>query len=400
MKKLLSILPILIVVAACDIRDNKDIVPNEQFVKIYDRNDFSAAVSSLDVEELPDGGFIVLGRRRVDAYDFLGTYLMKADELGEYVSENDLSNDYAHPIGELTYVNGSLFFFAMSPATLETFLLEINTDGVLVNETPIGLTYPQYAAFDNGNFILLSYDHESKESVLSIVGTDGSISQSARFTIGSGDEVEAPIISHFTRTGKPLPFFSGRMNSGMYYFNGYYNFTLSLVFTDLSGGDPNGVLQGQRSQGGVSSALNLTGNSFAVSRFNFGDNYILPQTDIETGGISSSSDLGGFTIPELVGDAPFVLKRITVNQQNYVIYASDTNNKQIVLYAYDETTGELKGTTYLGFSNPFELASFRTTADEGLIVAGTAFVSGRFPRISIYKLSNKDLVDLVSQVQE
>lgn len=395
----ISILLFTASIIGCDIQDNKDIVPDKQFVKVYDRNDFSSEISALDVENLPDGGYLVLGQRRVDTYDFLGTYLLKADDLGEFVSENDLSADYAHPVGELTYIDNSAYFFAMSPNNLETFLMQVDIDGNLVNAVGLGLTYPQYATYVDGSFILLSYDHESKESVMSLVAPDGSISQSARFSIGSGDDIDEPIISHFTRTGSRLPFFTGKTSGGTYYFNGYYNFTLSLVFTDLGSSDPEGVVQGQRSQGGLSSAMNISGNTFAVSRFNFGDNYILPQTTLETNGITSSTDLGGFNIPELINDAPFVLKRISVNQQNYIIYASDSRNKQIVLYAYDEASGELRGTTYLGFSNPFELASFRETEDEGLVVAGTSFVSGRFPRVSIYKLSKEDLESLVSQVK-
>lgn len=139
-----------------------------------------------------------------------------------------------------------------------------------------------------GNFILLSYDNFNKHSVLSVITPSGAITRSQGFKIGAGDAVEEPIIEHFLRTGNQIPFFAGKTSSGLYYFNGFYNYTLSIVFTDLNDDSPQGVVQGQQDDGGLSQAVELNGGKFALARFNFGDNYFLPNTALNTSGISST----------------------------------------------------------------------------------------------------------------
>ena len=49
------------------------------------------------------------------------------------------------------------------------------------------------------------------------------------------------------------------------------------------------------------------------------------------------------------------------------------------------------GSHYLGFSNPFEVASLIRTEDEGLLVCGTTYLAGRFPRICLFKLSKENV---------
>jgi hypothetical protein len=153
-----------------------------------------------------------------------------------------------------------------------------------------------------------------------------------------------------------------------------------------------GVVQGQQDDGGISQAVSLQGDKFALSRFNFGDNYYLPNSALSTTGISSSIDLGGNPLPELIANAPVKIKRITVGTKNILLYGSNTKSTQIVLYGYDEDNGEFIGSRYLGFSNPFEIAAIISTNDGGLAIAGTTYVAGRFPRICLFKLSSEEVI--------
>jgi hypothetical protein len=163
------------------------------------------------------------------------------------------------------------------------------------------------------------------------------------------------------------------------------------VFTNF-GDEPVGVVQGQQNDGGFSAVTPLTGNKFASSRFNFGDNFLLPNKELSTSGITSSTDLGGYSLPELVPNAKVRILRATVDGKNVLIYGSDTKSKQIGLLFYDESTGDFISSRYLGFSNPFEVASLEQTSDEGLAVCGTTYLAGRFPRICIFKLSKDQLI--------
>jgi hypothetical protein len=149
-------------------------------------------------------------------------------------------------------------------------------------------------------------------------------------------------------------------------------------------------VNGQQENGGFSAVYPLGGSKFAASRFNFGDNYFLPNVNVSTTGTSMSEFMGGNTLPELVSNAPVRIIKAVVKKKNVVVYASDTRSKQIGLFFYDEATGKFLGSRYLGFSNPFEVASVMQTTDNGLAVCGTTYLAGRFPRICIIKLSEEE----------
>jgi hypothetical protein len=137
--------------------------------------------------------------------------------------------------------------------------------------------------------------------------------------------------------------------------------------------------------------LPLGTGEFAASRFDFGENYFLPGVNLSTQGPTISSYLGGFVLPELIPDAPVRILRMTAGSRDVLLYASDTKSKQIGLFFYDGATGEFISSRYLGFSNPFEIASMIETRDEGIIVCGTTWLAGRFPRICLFKISKKQL---------
>ena len=137
-----------------------------------------------------------------------------------------------------------------------------------------------------------------------------------------------------------------------------------------------------------------SGGKYATARFNFGDNYFLPSVSLNSTGVTSIVDLGGNTLPELTPNAPVKIISAIIAAKEYLIYASNTRSRQIALFAYDQTTGEFKGSHYLGFSNPFEIASLIKTIDGGLAVCGTTYVAGRFPRICLFKLSAEQLSSL------
>jgi hypothetical protein len=358
------------------------------FNRTYDNNQFNASFYPIDLKQTPDGGYLVLGGRRIQDSNFSGIYIMKVNEYGDFISQLEVSNEFVNPIGPLLESNGNYYFFCMTAIGLQTQLFSIDAEGTLSEPVVIGGSYPAAAALDGNNFLLMSYDHFNKESVVSRITSTGSIIQSKSFSIGAGDAVEEPIINHFLRTGKPLPFLVGKTAAGLYYFNGLYNYTLSLVFTNLINDEPEGVVQGQQDDGGISQVVPLEGSKFALSRYNFGDNYFLPNATINTSGISSSTNLGGNILPELVANAPVMIYRAMINSSKITLYGSNTKSSQIALFAYNESNGNFIGSHYLGFSNPFEIASIVQTSDGGLAICGTTYVAGRFPRICLFKLSS------------
>jgi len=327
----------------------------------------------------------------LDDSNFGGIYLMKVDEFGAFVSEKEVDSNNIDPIGPILTANGKYYFFCMTQVALQSQLIEMDANAEITQIINVGGTYPAAAASDNGSFLLLSYDNVNKESVVSVVSPTGTVSGSQGFSIGQGDAVEAPIIDHFIRNGRQFPFQVGKALSGQYFFNGFFNYTFSLVFTNLASGSPQGVVQGQQSSGGMSAVLPLEGSTYSIGTFNFGDNYLLPSAQINSNAVSSASDLKGNSFPELVTNGKVKIVPVTLGAKNYILYGSTTKTKQVSLYAYDKTTFKFSGSKYLGFSNPFEIASMTATADGGLAVCGTTYVAGRFPRICIFKISSSIL---------
>jgi hypothetical protein len=378
--------------------ESNPVFDTDNFTSIFDSNDFDASYFPIDMRETPDGGYLVLGGRKLDDSNFTGIYLLKADENGGFVKEVEVEETSVNPIGKLTEYQGKYYFFCMDPVTQIAQIADVDADLGTVTITPVqnGLTYPAAAAFVDNNFVLLSYDNGNKESVISLVNVSGGVTASKGYTIGTGEDIEEPIINHFIRTGRQYPFEVGKVSSSLYYFNGFFNYTFSLVFTDISSDEPVGVVQGQQDDGGFSAVTSLGGTKFASSRFNFGDNFILPNKDLSTSGNTSSIDLGGFTLPEMVENAKVRILRATIDNKNVLIYGTDTKSKQIGLLFYEEASGTFLSSRYLGFSNPFEIASFTQTSDGGLAVCGTTFLAGRFPRICIFKLSKDKLIENIN----
>ena len=361
------------------------------FTKIYDNNTFETSYYPIDMVQTPDGGYLILGGRSLTGSDFSGIYLMKVDESGAFVSDQNVSSDNVDPIGRILAANNQYYFFCMTAVGLQSQLVSMDGNGTIGQIVNVSGTSPAAAAQDDNNFLLLSYDNVNKQSLVSVITPAGAVSQSKGYSIGAGDAVEAPIINHFIRTGRQFPFQVGKTLSGQYFFNGFYNYTFSLVFTDLSSDEPLGVVQGQQDNGGFSQVMPLSANQYAAARFNFGDNFILPQTTLTASGTSSSTDLGGNTFPELTANAPVKIITATINTKPVLLYGSNTKSKQIALYAYDQASGVFLGSKYLGFSNPFEIASMIVTTDGGVAICGTTYVAGRFPRICLFKLS-KDVL--------
>lgn len=390
---ILLFVPVLFILFGCDISDNTAL-PKDSFLKIYDDDSFEASFIPLDVKEVSRGEFIILGATRLEESNFTGVFLIKTDPDGQFVSQLNLPNDFIHPIGDLIEIEDKFYFAAMNNISWQASIIEVSPDSLSYSSSPIsGISYPLHLKKEGDELILLSYDNDDKNSVISIINQTGAVLNSQSLSIGAGDDVEAPIIEHFTRSGRQLPFFVGK-TEGIYYFNGFYNYTLSLVFTDLNGEGEDGVLQGQRDDGGISAALHLDGSQFAFSRFNFGDNYILPASSVEVFNTTSSTDMEGNPFPELVPNAPVVIKSIEINGDMVTLYASNTKGGQIVLLAYNNN-GELLGSKYIGFSTPYEIANFTQTADGGLAITGTVYVAGRFARVFLNKLSKEELADII-----
>jgi hypothetical protein len=385
---------ILLFLFSCG-EESNPVFDEENFTAIIDNNEFSASHFPIDIKQTPDKGYLILAERRLTDSNFRGVYLLKVDKVGNVVRELVVDPQYVNPVGDFMEQGGQYYFFCMDNLNQVAQIAQVDADATTMTTSATGVTYPAAAAKDGNNFILLSYNNDSKRTVLSLHNNTGNVVQGPKeYAIGAGDDVEEPIINHFIRTGKRFPFQTGKVG-GLFYFNGFENYTFSMVFTDLNGDDSNGnvlgSVQGQQDDGGLSAIYPLGGSRFATAQFNFGDNYFSPNVSLQTNGASSSVELEGNSLPELTSNATVKIIKTEINTKSVLIYGSDTKSRQIGLFFYEETTGRFMSSRYLGFTNPFEIGNFTQTSDGGLVVCGTTYLAGRFPRICIFKLSKAEL---------
>lgn len=386
----------IILFPACESADS-EADPSASFTRIYDDNRFEASYNPLDIVQTPDGGYLILGSRKTEISDFMGLFLLKVDEAGNYISEIDYSETLVHPLDEIVVINERFYIVAMDAVNLQAMLVSLEDTGETSTVQPLGgFIYPLGVGTDENNIILQSFNLDDKLTVMSVHSTNGATLQSKTFSIGPGSDYVGPILDHFTESGKQLPFKAGKLPGGAFFFNGFYNYTFSLVFTNLQDDEPQGVTQGQHEDGGISAVQPLQGQEFAISSFNYGNNFLMPRLSLNTGGITSTVDLVGNPFPELINDAPIELQILTDDRNaSRIVYGSHTRNGQMVLYSFDPTDGSLTGTKYLGYTNQSELAGFTQTDDGGMAVLGRTYVAGRFGRMTLYKLSEEERMEFM-----
>ena len=171
-----------------------------------------------------------------------------------------------------------------------------------------------------------------------------------------------------------------------------------MVFFSFGGSSNPGVLQGYKDEQCISAALYLPENGkFALSGYAYSKNTIYSSATVNTNAsaVASNSDLVGFSIAEFTPDARIVLKKEIINNKSVLIYGSDTRSGQIGLYFYDAATGSFIASKHLGYSNTFVMGNIIKTTDGGLAVVGTTYLSGRFPRLCLFKIPAADLESLI-----
>jgi hypothetical protein len=408
LKRIILLIPVIIL-SAC-LEESSEKLDKKAFTRIYDNSEFYSSFYAIDMKQTADGGYLILGGKTSvvkengesqNVNSPLGIYLLKVDEFGNMVTELELEDTYTYPIGKLNQVGDSFYFFCMDAGT-NAFLVNVDQlaefADVLTLSTTLSL--PLASSVDNdGGLLLLSYDNGTQESVMSKVSVTGTVSNESRFYTGAESPIDNLVIRHANREGTQFPFAVGQTSSGMYFFNGFIDYTFSLVFTDLGGNeDFDAVVNGQQENAGFSAVLPIAGQSFAASAYNFGFNFLIPNVSIVTAGNpppASITDVqaNGYSFPELESNARVKIIRAVLGGKNVIIFASNTKSGQIGLYVYDEATGEFLSSKYLGYSNPFEIAAIVQTAQGDLVVSGTTYIAGRLPRFCLIKVPEQEIKD-------
>ncbi|MDF1549097.1 MAG: hypothetical protein P1P88_14830 [Bacteroidales bacterium] len=390
---LFTFIVLLFFVVSCK---KSNINPENIFTKIYADPNADISYYPLDIAENGSGGYYILGATAIDTtHTWLNTYVAKTDELGELQWSVILDVPYVNPVSSLINIGGDFYIFCMDEVSLGTHILKIDEAGQTASQVASlgSIIYPLAVSKtpDNG-FLLLSYDRISRNTTMSKIDATFNITWQSQFNVI--EDAEEILVDHLIKTGKNIPFFTGYIGSGNathYFANGLYNYTLSLLFVSATNGDRTGIAQGYRYDGGASSLLSIQGNSFALSRFSFGSHFLIPLTNIDISSTTNISDFGGGKLAEIEANAETRVKRMTIAGKETVVFASNTNNNQVIIYAYDILTNELILKKYLGFSNPVTIGSLIQTNDGGIAILVQTMVTGRFKRIGLYKIPKEHL---------
>ena len=390
MKKLIYFIALIFVFQSCS-EDSID--PESSFTKIYDSQNSDVSYHPIDIVETTSG-YIVLAGQDTDNSQFRELQVIQLDLEGNYLVEAGVPGSHVAPMGEFISIDSMYYFFTMEPILNTAQLVRMGNDPSTADVINIGggIEFPLAAnRTANGNLMLLSYDVGNTETVLSIMDTDGQIVNSAGFNIGAGNDVEPFIWQHYNdpeRAGQP--FACGENGIDSYYFNGFFNFNLSLVFTDLSG--VSGTIQGQDvDNGGVRAIMPLGSDAFTLFGYQYNTNFIQSNLTIDTQANTSITDYFNMDFTEFRSRTPSIIRSMTLNGTTYSIVAAESQSRKVTLYFYDVATGELAGIHNIGHINPYTLGSIRVDAEDNLLVLGTTLVSNRFERIFLNKISTEEL---------
>jgi len=375
--------------------ENEEVKPQQSFLKIYDDANYNASYNPVGLQQSGEN-YYILSERSLNTSDFAGINIVVTDSIGDFISEQRLEDIFVAPTKSLVKVGTSLYFFCMDRNSLRPYLVVIASDGNL-NTIPLSMTasYPLAANVTaSNNLLLLSYDPDGLNSILTEVSREGQIVQQASYSIGPGSDVQDAIVNHFTKRSARIPFFCGQSAGSRYYFNGFYNYTLSMVFTNF-GEDPTGVLQGQGTDAGLKAAYSTAASDFAIVGYQFSDHFMNAKVTLPINGLNSSVNLFDRNIPELTEKAICRIIPYSGVNRELIIIAAETEGRQVVLYFYDTNTGQLEATYYLGTLNPFTLSSIISLDDGSIAIAGTTFLAGRFERIYLQRISKAQILEII-----
>lgn len=330
----------------------------------------------------------------------MGVEIIQLDEFGLYEVTTIIPGDHVIPIGDILTVDSLNYFFTMNPDTYTAQLVSMGSDPSSATVAAInGIQYPLASnTTSNGDLLLLSYSFSNEETILSIVDRNGNVTESNGYPIGVGNDaaqIEADILEHYIdpeRAG--LPFFCGEYAAGNYYFNGIYDFSLSMVFTDLSD-TPTGVVQGQRTQGAMTCVLPLGNNNFSFFGYQYNDNFLVPAQSIDVAATSTTVEHLSIPFSEFRSRTPAVIRRYNHNGTIYSIFAAESESRQVILYFYNVETGNLGAIHTVGHINPYTLGSVKVDEQNNLLILGTTLVSGRFERMFLNKVSAEELTQML-----
>ena len=169
MFKRIFILFVSVLVAFSCSEESNPAFDSENFTSIFDNYKFSIAYTPIDMVQTSDGGYLILGSRKLPNSNFSGIYLLKADKNGNFVKEVEVDENYVNPVARFTQIGARYYFFCMEGSSVQAYiasidenLLENVTFNPVLSANGINARYPSISLLDGTLVLLQCYDDLNK----------------------------------------------------------------------------------------------------------------------------------------------------------------------------------------------------------------------------------------------
>jgi hypothetical protein len=393
MKKYTLILAsIFFIVLSCEI-NQKDILPTDNFVKIYNNSDENIAYFPEAVLQITDGYLMLSGLKNYteNLNEYPTTSLIKTNLMGEIEWAEEY--DWRAPVGNLLEFNGTVGFVAMNSSD-NAFFVQINLQtGEVSNSYSLNINMPLSAKVNSdGNLIVLSYNYVAWSSVITLfTPAFNKISTEKLFV---GDDLVIPVQKHLNKNSTIFPFFIGEWQNETqngFYINCLYNYSLGVRFFGSDGTSTGGWIYSAQIENAPSSLIHKENNSYGITRYFNQMNYINTSVEVDVNSSQNFNDSTQNPLPILVPDAKVSVTKATFGSTEYMLFASTTNSNSIIIYQYKLDDDALLHKVETDFANKIEVSQIiQNPNDQGIIILGQLHVSGRYLRPVLIKIPARD----------
>ncbi len=392
-QKFTYILLLSLLISGCEI-NQKEILPEDGFTKIYNHPEEILSFYPESVLELSGGGYLFIAavKDETSEIEYPSTYLVRTSPTGEV--EWTMTYDWLAPCSNLIQQGNSIGFVAMNQQFEASVVLIDPGSGTESSQHALDMTMPLYAFTDaQGNLLVLGYDYVTRSSWISKYNSSFTLQQSTKLSINT--DLEYLVQRHLNKTGQDFPFYIGEYSntSGTGYFvNCFYNYTLRSVFLDVSSLSATGDIYSFQIEEGISSLIHKQGSVFGLTSYYEGNNYILPEADINVLTSQNIKDLPGDPLYELTFKAGVIAGELVNEAGNYGLFISQTNTSSVVVYQYEMASDSLISTLYKDFDQRIEVSDFIQTADHGIAILAGIHILGKYQRPVLIKVPEDSFI--------
>jgi len=377
----------LLTFSSCEI-DQKEILPEDGFTKIYNHPEETLSYYPESVVELSGGGYLFLTAVKDEEAEteYPTSSLTRTSVSGEV--EWTMSYDWLAPSSKLIQTGNSVGFVAMNRQFEAHVILVDPASGNVSSQHDLEMTMPLYAYADSrGDLVVLGYDFVTRSSWISRYNGDFTLQRSTLLPVNT--DLEYLIQRHLNKTGQDFHFFIGEYSNDSgtgYYVNCFYNYTLRSVFLDISSLNATGDVYSFQIEEGISSLIQNSGSLFGLTSYYEGNNYILSEAELDVSASQNIRDLPADPLYELTYKASVVAGKITAGNSEYTLFTSQTNTNSLVLYQYLTEADSLVSTHYHNFDQRVIVNDVIQTADQGVAILGGIYILGKYPRPLLIKM--------------